>query len=100
MTSLVGKPETFRADEKISAYGPARSTIRGARLSPDELRQIDAFRRANSKLGAVCEAIAAETGESAAPATINRMPARRVVHGVLVAGACATALTIQLHRIL
>jgi xylulose-5-phosphate/fructose-6-phosphate phosphoketolase len=38
--------ETFRADEKISAYGTARSTVKGTPLSSDELRKMDAYWRA------------------------------------------------------
>ena len=35
--------EPLRPDEALSAYGPARSTIEGSPLSPDELRKIDAY---------------------------------------------------------
>ena len=35
------------ADDSISAYGPARSTIKGTPLNPDELRKIDAYWRAS-----------------------------------------------------
>ncbi len=35
------------ADEAISAYGPARSTIKAAPLSPEELNKIDAYWRAS-----------------------------------------------------
>jgi xylulose-5-phosphate/fructose-6-phosphate phosphoketolase len=38
--------ETVRADEKISPYGTARSTVKGTPLSSDELRKIDAYWRA------------------------------------------------------
>jgi xylulose-5-phosphate/fructose-6-phosphate phosphoketolase len=38
--------ETVRADEKISPYGTARSTVKGTPLSSDELREIDAYWRA------------------------------------------------------
>ena len=31
----------------ISAYGPARSTVKGAPLSPEELHKIDAYWRAS-----------------------------------------------------
>jgi xylulose-5-phosphate/fructose-6-phosphate phosphoketolase len=34
-------------DESISAYGPARATVKGAPLSPDELRRIDAYWQAS-----------------------------------------------------
>jgi xylulose-5-phosphate/fructose-6-phosphate phosphoketolase len=37
---------TVRADENISAYGKARSTVKGTPLSSDELRKIDAYWRA------------------------------------------------------
>jgi xylulose-5-phosphate/fructose-6-phosphate phosphoketolase len=39
--------ELLRSDSAISAYGPARSTIEGTPLSPDELRKIDAYWRAS-----------------------------------------------------
>ena len=39
--------ESIRLDEKISAYGAARSTVTGTPLSPDELRNIDAYWRAS-----------------------------------------------------
>ena len=35
--------------EAISAYGPARSTIKGAPLSAEELEKIDAYWRASSR---------------------------------------------------
>ena len=47
MTTLTGKQVTGRADEKISPYGTARSTIRGTPLSADELHKIDAYWRAS-----------------------------------------------------
>ena len=47
MTTLAGKPETLAADQSISAYGTARSTVRGTVLSPDELRKVDAYWRAS-----------------------------------------------------
>ena len=39
-TSLI--PEALCSDGKISAYGSARSTIKGTPLSPEELRKVDA----------------------------------------------------------
>jgi hypothetical protein len=45
-TSLI--PEALRSDGKISAYGSARSTIKGTPLSPEELRKVDAYWRASS----------------------------------------------------
>ena len=39
--------ESIRLDQKISAYGAARSTVTGTPLSPDELRNIDAYWRAS-----------------------------------------------------
>jgi xylulose-5-phosphate/fructose-6-phosphate phosphoketolase len=39
--------QKVHADEKISAYGTARSTIKGAPLSSEELRRIDAYWRAS-----------------------------------------------------
>jgi xylulose-5-phosphate/fructose-6-phosphate phosphoketolase len=42
------KPQMkHQGDESISAYGPARSTIKGTPLSPDELRKIDAYWQAS-----------------------------------------------------
>ncbi|MGA7871904.1 MAG: phosphoketolase family protein [Candidatus Binatus sp.] len=46
MATLARTSETVRADENISAYGKARSTVKGTPLSPDELRKIDAYWRA------------------------------------------------------
>jgi xylulose-5-phosphate/fructose-6-phosphate phosphoketolase len=47
MTTLAKTSENPRADEKITAYGTARSTIKGSPLSDDELRHIDAYWRAS-----------------------------------------------------
>ena len=50
MTTVGRKSQAVLYDEKtstISAYGPARSTIKGTPLSPDELRKIDAYWRAS-----------------------------------------------------
>jgi xylulose-5-phosphate/fructose-6-phosphate phosphoketolase len=48
MTSAIPPiPEALSSDGRISAYGAARSTIKGAPLSPDELRKIDAYWRAS-----------------------------------------------------
>jgi hypothetical protein len=50
VTTLAKESDTLIYDEKtsaISAYGPARSTIKGAPLSSEELRKIDAYWRAN-----------------------------------------------------
>ena len=44
-TSLI--PEALCSDGKISAYGSARSTIKGTPLSPEELRKVDAYWRAS-----------------------------------------------------
>ena len=43
MTTPDTQPMTVNVDKGISAYGPARSTIEGAPLSPEELRKIDAY---------------------------------------------------------
>src|SRR6516164_6129423 len=40
-------PEALASDGKISAYGKARSTIKGAPLSAEELRKVDAYWRAS-----------------------------------------------------
>ncbi len=47
MSTPARTSETVRIIEKISAYGLARSTIKGTPLSPDELRRIDAYWRAS-----------------------------------------------------
>ena len=50
MATFARKSEAVLYDEKtstISAYGPARSTIKGAPLTSDELRNIDAYWRAS-----------------------------------------------------
>src|SRR6516225_11361668 len=50
MTTLRNKSETRSYDETtsaISAYGPARSTMKGSPLNSDELRKIDAYWRAS-----------------------------------------------------
>jgi xylulose-5-phosphate/fructose-6-phosphate phosphoketolase len=50
MTSLVKESKTISEDpanSAISAYGSARSTIRGTPLDPNELRKIDAYWRAS-----------------------------------------------------
>jgi xylulose-5-phosphate/fructose-6-phosphate phosphoketolase len=47
MTTLARTSEVFRSNERISAYGTARSTIKGTPLSPDELRKLDAYWRAS-----------------------------------------------------
>jgi xylulose-5-phosphate/fructose-6-phosphate phosphoketolase len=47
MSTLGRKSETIRDDETISAYGTARSTVKGAPLNFDELRKIDAYWRAS-----------------------------------------------------
>ena len=44
-TSLI--PEALCSNGKISAYGSARSTIKGTPLSPEELRKVDAYWRAS-----------------------------------------------------
>jgi xylulose-5-phosphate/fructose-6-phosphate phosphoketolase len=41
------QPSALHGDASISAYGPARSTIKGTPLSPDELRKIDAYWQAS-----------------------------------------------------
>ena len=47
MKTLAKTSEPIRADEKISAYGTARSTVMGTPLSSDELHRIDAYWRAS-----------------------------------------------------
>ena len=43
MTTPTRRPMPVQGDESISAYGPARSTVKGTPLSTDELRKIDAY---------------------------------------------------------
>src|SRR5271166_2718319 len=47
MSTPVKTSQKVHADEKISAYGTARSTIKGAPLSSEELGKIDAYWRAS-----------------------------------------------------
>ena len=47
MSTPAKTSQKVHADEKISAYGTARSTIKGAPLSSEELRKIDAYWRAS-----------------------------------------------------
>ena len=47
MTTPAKQPMAVHGDESISAYGPARATVKGAPLSTDELRQIDAYWQAS-----------------------------------------------------
>lgn len=47
MATLARTSAAVQVDEKISAYGTARSTVKGSPLSPDELRRIDAYWRAS-----------------------------------------------------
>ena len=44
---MATKKKEISANESISAYGTARSTVEGAPLSPEELEQIDAYWRAS-----------------------------------------------------
>src|ERR1700733_14583374 len=47
MTTSAKSQENKSYDEKLTAYGVARSTIKGAPLSSEELRKIDAYWRAS-----------------------------------------------------
>ena len=47
MTTSAKAQENKSYDEKLSAYGVARSTIKGAPLSSEEVRKIDAYWRAS-----------------------------------------------------
>ncbi|MGO9153733.1 phosphoketolase family protein [Mycobacterium sp.] len=47
MSTPAKTSQEVHADEKISAYGTARSTIKGTPLSAEELRKIDAYWRAS-----------------------------------------------------
>ena len=43
----MNQTQSNHSDDAISAYGTARSTVKGAPLSSDELRKIDAYWRAS-----------------------------------------------------
>ena len=47
MSTLARTSDAVRSNERISAYGAARSTVKGTPLSPDELRKLDAYWRAS-----------------------------------------------------
>src|SRR6204780_4733990 len=47
MSRLSKASESVHADDEISPYGTARSTVKGSPLSADELRKIDAYWRAS-----------------------------------------------------
>jgi len=47
MSKLAQTSQTDHIDERLSAYGEARSTIKGAPLNPEELRKTDAYWRAS-----------------------------------------------------
>ena len=47
MSTLVKRPKAVRIDGNICPYGPARSTITGTPLNPDELRRVHAYWRAS-----------------------------------------------------
>ena len=47
MTTPYLQPDAVHGGENISAYGPARSTVKGTPLSAEELRQIDAYWQAS-----------------------------------------------------
>ncbi|MGA8180195.1 MAG: phosphoketolase family protein [Desulfobacterales bacterium] len=47
MTTPAKQPVAVHGENSISAYGPARSTIKGTPLNPDELRKIDAYWQAS-----------------------------------------------------
>src|SRR3984885_14061290 len=47
MSRLSKASESVHADDEISPYGTARSTVKGTPLSSDELRKIDAYWRAS-----------------------------------------------------
>ena len=44
--ATIAPPDVISKDDSLSAYGPARSTITGTPLSPDQLRKTDAYWRA------------------------------------------------------
>ncbi len=43
MTTAMVEPKAVQAEESVSAYGPTRSTVQGSPLSPEELRNVDAY---------------------------------------------------------
>ena len=47
MTTPAKQPKAVHGEESISAYGPARATVKGTPLSLDELRKIDAYWQAS-----------------------------------------------------
>ena len=47
MTTMDTQPMALHGAESIGAYGPARSTIQGAPLDPEDLRKIDAYWQAS-----------------------------------------------------
>jgi xylulose-5-phosphate/fructose-6-phosphate phosphoketolase len=47
MASVTRAPEGITTNTEISAYGKARSTVKGAPLSPEEVSKIDAYWRAS-----------------------------------------------------
>jgi len=47
MASVTPAPEAIVTNTEISAYGKARSTVKGAPLSPEEMSKIDAYWRAS-----------------------------------------------------
>ncbi len=47
MTTPARQPLAVHGDESISAYGPARATVKGTPLSLEELRRIDAYWQAS-----------------------------------------------------
>ena len=47
MASVTPAPEAIVTNAEISAYGKARSTVKGAPLSPEEVSKIDAYWRAS-----------------------------------------------------
>src|SRR5262245_38408926 len=47
MRLMAALTKEINADAALSAYGPARATVKGAPLSPGELEQIDAYWRAS-----------------------------------------------------
>ena len=47
MRTSAKAPATVYEDESLRAYGPARATIQGTPLAPDELRKTDAYWQAS-----------------------------------------------------
>jgi xylulose-5-phosphate/fructose-6-phosphate phosphoketolase len=89
MTSPEKQPAKVHKGESISAYGPARSTIKETPLSPDELRKIDAYWQASLYL---CMGMLYLKGNPLLkePLTLDHLKPRLLGHWGSDAGQCFT----------